>query len=68
MALTGYQIVRGIDLDELERKVIALAADNYVPYGPVSYNSEVRQFWQTMIIGDVAGGYIPPTPDPEPEP
>lgn len=59
MAMTAFQVVRALDLDELERKVLLLAADEYLPYGPVQYNSEVRQFWQTMVIGDVAGGYVP---------
>lgn len=54
MALTGYQILRDNDPDALERKVMEVAADGYVPYGVVFLRD--RTFFQTMVEGSVAGG------------
>lgn len=55
MAFTGYKVVRADDLSGLERAVLALAGDGYVPYGP-SGQEDDGSFLQTMIQGDVAGG------------
>lgn len=56
MALTGYRIVRGEDRDALKRAVLALAADNYLPYGEAQFVESERSWTQAMIIGTVAGG------------
>lgn len=56
MALTGYKLVKGDEQDELERRVLDLAADGYIPYGGAHYEEGARVWIQTMVIGDVAGG------------
>lgn len=56
MALTGYKIANGNDPDELERAVLSMAAEGYVPYGSALYDAFARLWTQTMVIGDVAGG------------
>ena len=59
MAIEEYDIVRGTDLDELERKVNEQTTNGFQPYGPAQYHSEQRIFWQTMVAESA--------PDPEPE-
>lgn len=59
MALLGYNIIQVGDMGAMESKVMAAAADGFVPHGSVTYDNGT--YTQVMVKGDVAGGALPTT-------
>ena len=66
MALSDYVLARGETLDDLQKSVLAYAADGFVPSGGIQADAAQGMFVQPMIKGDVSGGIAGAVPDAGP--